>query len=172
MEEWRDIEGYEGLYQVSNIGRIKSLAHVIKANISGGIRCTNEHIKRTNKGWHGYHYVALCKDGVSKTRSVHRIVAIAFIPNENNYPAVNHIDGNKDNNSADNLEWCSNAYNSAHAVKMGLITRAKKVRCVNTGIIYRCSKDAELATGINGRNIRSACSGIYKSAGGYKWEWV
>lgn len=172
IEEWRDIEGYEGLYQVSNTGRVKSLSHKIKANISGGVRYTEEHFKILHKGWHGYIWVALCKEAKSKTFSVHRLVAKAFVPNINDYPAINHIDGNKENNNASNLEWCTNAQNSRHAIEHGLINSAKKVRCVETGKIYRCAKDAAEDFGLDARNIRSACAGTIKTSGGHRWEWA
>lgn len=90
---WKDIPEYKGLYQVSNLGRIKSIPHLIKANKDGGTRFTEEHIKNTSVGWHGYVRVSLCKNGKQKTHSVHRLVAMAFIENPNELPAVNHIDG-------------------------------------------------------------------------------
>lgn len=92
-EIWKDIPEYKGLYQVSNLGRIKSIPHLIKANKDGGTRFTEEHIKNTSVGWHGYVRVSLCKNGKQKTHSVHRLVAMAFIENPNELPAVNHIDG-------------------------------------------------------------------------------
>lgn len=171
-EEWRDVKGYEGLYQVSNKGNVKSIPHLIKANISGGTRITKGKEKKARKGWHGYKTISLCKEGELKTCLLHRLVAEAFVDNPNNLPAVNHIDGDKDNNSCSNLEWCTNADNSRHAVESGLITTAKKVRCIETNTVYRCSKDAEISTGINARNIRSACQGRYKTSGGYHWEYA
>lgn len=98
-EIWKDIEGYEGLYQISNLGKIKSLT---KNCILKPSNC------RKYKG------VNLYKNGITKTKSIHRLVAIAFIPNPNNYPCVNHIDCNKENNNADNLEWCTYKQNNNH----------------------------------------------------------
>lgn len=171
-EIWKDIPEYKGLYQVSNLGRIKSIPHLIKANKEGGTRFTEEHIKNTSVGWHGYVWVSLCKNGKQKTHSVHRLVAMAFIENSNKLPAVNHIDGNKENNTVDNLEWCTNHENQMHASKNGLLPSSKKVICIETRKVYQSSGEAERETGICGRNIRSACSGIYKTAGGYKWKWI
>lgn len=102
IEEWRPIEGYEGLYEVSNMGRIKSLKFD-KEKILSQCRIKN-----------GYLYVALCKNGKMKTYKVHRLVAQAFLENPSNLPCVNHIDENKVNNYVDNLEWCSYKYNSNH----------------------------------------------------------
>lgn len=126
-EIWKDIPDYEGIYQISNKGRIKSIPHVIKANKDGGIRTTEEHMKNTYIGWHGYVWVALCKNGKSKTHSVHRLVALTFIENPNKLPAVNHIDGNKENNSVENLEWCTNHENQMHASKNGLLPKSKRL---------------------------------------------
>lgn len=172
IEIWRDILNYEGLYQVSNLGRIKSIPHLIKANKDGGIRVTEEHMKTTYVGWHGYIWVALCKNEKSKTYSVHRLVATAFIENKNGLPAVNHIDGNKENNVVENLEWCTNSYNQLHASSHGLFKNTKKVKCIETGKEYRNSCEAERKTGISARTIRNVCSGKGNTAGGYKWGWA
>ena len=96
MEEWKDIIGYEGLYQVSNLGRVRRSGKILK----GGYN---------NKG---YHTINLCKKGISKSFFVHRLVAIAFIPNPNNLPIVNHKDENPKNNCIENLEWCTYKYNA------------------------------------------------------------
>lgn len=107
MEEiWKDIPGYEGYYQVSNIGRVRSLDRVKRDGIKmkGVIR--KPHIDAC-----GYHLVALIKDCKVKNTGIHRLVAMAFIPNPDNLPQVNHIDEVRSHNSVDNLEWCSVAYN-------------------------------------------------------------
>lgn len=99
-EIWKDIAGYEGLYQVSNFGRIKSLrSKIILASLSSKS---------------GYCYVGLAKNGMNKQKSVHRLVALAFIPNSENKPEVNHIDGNKHNNTVKNLEWVTKSENMKH----------------------------------------------------------
>lgn len=110
MEEiWKDVEGYEGLYQVSNKGRVKSWikcnAHPYVPRILKG--------RISNKGYYTYHLG-------DKTLKVHRLVANAFVPNPENKPQVNHIDGNKKNNHATNLEWVTNTENAAHAFRTGL----------------------------------------------------
>lgn len=106
-EVWQDIDGYEGLYQVSNHGRIRSLD---RYDSMGRLR--KGAILAINDNGHGYKNISLHKDGKTKTFYVHRLVALAFIPNENNLPQINHVDENRDNNHADNLEWCTNEYNS------------------------------------------------------------
>lgn len=111
MEEmWKDIKGYEGLYQVSNLGRVKNI-------LKNKIKYT-----RLNKG---YVIIDLYKDGIRKTYQVHRLVAIAFIKNPNNYKEVNHISGIKTCNCIQNLEWCNRSMNMIHAHKMGLYHKKK-----------------------------------------------
>lgn len=169
-EEWRDIPGYEGLYQASSFGRIRSVPHQIKANKDGGTRYTCASIKKSAQGWHGYMWVSLCKDGKSKTHSIHKLVATTFIKNPDNLPAINHIDAEKTNNHIANLEWVSVKENQLHASQMGLL--GKPVICIETGTYFLNSRHAERQLGICSRNIRSACSGKVKSAGGYHWKWA
>lgn len=112
MEEiWKDIKGFEGLYQVSNLGRVKSLKKDI--------------IMKPSKHREGYLYYILRKQG-RKTFKAHRLVAITFIPNPESKPEVNHKDGNKKNNSADNLEWLTRSENAIHAKENNLIPRGNK----------------------------------------------
>ena len=123
VETWKDIKGYEGLYQISNLGRIKSLRKKIKNNGAFGKRkiiTKNEKIVSSYKNKDGYSVVQLYKNNKRKLKLVHRLVAEAFIPNPNNYPYVNHKDGNKANNCVDNLEWCNNSMNQLHAFSKGL----------------------------------------------------
>lgn len=110
MEEWMDIEGYEGLYQVSNEGRVKSLQREIVYK-DGRKKILEEKILRNILSDLGYYHVMLSKDGVPKRYKVHRLVAKAFIPNPNNLPIINHKDENPKNNVVDNLEWCTQGYN-------------------------------------------------------------
>lgn len=172
MEIWKDIQGYEGLYQVSNLGKIKSLDRIIKANKDGGKRLAKGELKTLQKGWHGYLWVALCKNGKSKTYSVHRLVALAFIENKENMPQVNHIDGNKENNSVGNLEWCDDAKNIRHALYNGLVKNAKSVRCIETGEVFVSSGEAQRLLGVSGRTIRNVCSGKGSTAGRFHWEFA
>ena len=104
-ECWKDIKGYEGIYQVSNTGKIKSLKRTYKNRIC------KEKIKTPVITPKGYYRVGLCKEGKTKFYYIHRLVAQTFLPNENNLPQVNHKDENKLNNCINNLEWCDNEYN-------------------------------------------------------------
>lgn len=112
-EIWKDIKGYEGLYQVSNFGRIRSLDRWRNSG-TGGYFQTGK-ILKTKEDVNGYLRVSLLKNGKYQKMNVHRLIAIAFIPNENNFPIINHKDGNKLNNNISNLEWCTYSYNSKHA---------------------------------------------------------
>ena len=125
MEEvWKDIPEYEGLYQVSNLGNVKSLNRGVLQN--GSIRLLKGVILKKNKHRKGYQYIYLCKNGKTKFWLVHRLVAFVFIENTNKKPCVNHIDGNKINNKIENLEWCTHKENTQHALNLKLIDVSKK----------------------------------------------
>lgn len=114
-EEWRDIKGYEGIYQVSNIGRVKSLCRL--REYKGGRIC---HLKgkmiTPSPDRYGYLHLCLSKNNIVKTFRVHMLVANAFIPNPNKKCEINHIDGNKVNNCVQNLEWCTQKENVHHSI--------------------------------------------------------
>lgn len=128
-EQWKDIVGYEGLYQISNFGRVKSICRLVNTKSKG--KETKRHIyekilKNCINGC-GYEYVCLSKKGKTKKHRIHRLVGEYFIPNPFNKPQLNHIDGNKLNNNINNLEWCNNSENMQHAVKMGLWRNPKLI---------------------------------------------
>ncbi len=159
-EIWKDIKGYEGLYWVSNLGRIKSKQKILKP-IKG------EYLK-----------VGLSKEGIQKTVTVHRLVASAFILNPNNYNYVNHIDENKYNNISSNLEWCTNKYNVNYGKRNEKVSKnQRKYRIIQkdkTGkIIKVCDSiwDLTHSTSYRKDNISCCCRGKYKYAYGYKWEY-
>lgn len=130
-EEWRDIKGYEGYYQVSNMGRVKSLERKIKRS-----RCGDATIKsKILKLWDTkdyYPYAHLCVCNKRKLIKIHRVIAETFIPNPENKPCINHINGKKNDNRVENLEWCTYSENNFHAFRMGLNNNAKGEMSVNS----------------------------------------
>ena len=169
IEEWRDIDGYDGLYKVSNLGNVYSLK-------------TNKVLK-TPVGKRGYPNLNLLKDGKQKLFVVHRLVAKAFIPNPENKQQVNHIDGDKTNNRVDNLEWATSRENMLHARRTGLHTSdgdKTVVQMLNGQEIarYKSASEASRKTGIGRANISNVCRGYHwngrhcKSAGGYEWKYA
>lgn len=118
QEIWKNIKEYEGYYQISNLGRVKSLSR----NVNGphGTRRIKEKIRSNNKLSHGYEIIILSKFGEKKVFSIHRLVAEHFIPNPEDKPAVDHINGIKHDNRAENLEWLTHHENMEHAIKNGM----------------------------------------------------
>lgn len=168
-EIWKDIEGYEGLYQVSNMGRVKSLERIVKRD-KGRWGTPTPYVKRemimTPMVCSGYHYVYLCNEGVNKKFAVHRLVASAFLPNPDNFPNVNHKNEIKTDNRLENLEWCTTRYNLNYGThnkrvsetlkKNGSVAgknnpRARKVIC--EGVVYDCIKNCGEKYGINGCSL-------------------
>lgn len=148
MEQWKDVLGYEGIYQVSSAGNIKRLPIILHSRFYKEKLLTICHNTGT-----GYDFVCLRKNDYDKNFSVHRLVAQAFIPNPNNYSEVNHIDGNKQNNSVDNLEWCTRSENLKHALDIGLIKNQCKicrkvtVKCGEKIVTFDTMKDCAVFFG-------------------------
>lgn len=127
-EIWKDIEGYEGLYQVSNLGNVKRLGGVVMMK-DGRTKTVKERVLKQSLAGRGYPFVGLCKDNEVKQEYTHKLVSKAFIPNPDNLPEVNHIDEDKTNNRVDNLEWCTRLYNLTYNdrhKKVGLKQIGKK----------------------------------------------
>lgn len=168
MEIFKDIKGYEGLYQVSNMGNVKSL------NKRKG------RILKPQKDSDGYLQVNLYKQGKLKHHKIHRLVAQAFIDNPNNYEEVNHRDEDKTNNNVTNLEWCTRLYNHNYGTINQRIAESninhpktsKQVLCVETGLIYPSTMEVQRQFGFRNVHISSACNGKLKKAYGYTWRYV
>ena len=162
-EIWKDVVGYEGLYKVSNKGKVFSVERIsLQGRKIGG-----QSLKPARSKY-GYLWVILCKNGKTKAKYIHRLVAQAFIPNPNNFPQVNHIDEVKDNNNVKNLEWCTSKYNANHGTRneRSAKTQSKKVKAINveTGevITFNSAKEAG-GEGYGKGEVSKACRGIYKS---------
>ena len=172
-EEWRAIKDYEGLYEVSNLGRVRSL------NYNGTKRV--QLLKPQDQG-QGYLQVQLRKNKKRRSYRVHRLVAEAFIPNPNNLPCINHIDQNRSNNRVDNLEWCSYEYNNnygSHNEKIsnanskalkGNQNGAKKVICVELDKEFNSMTKAAKFIGCKQPNITAAIK-RNGTCGGYHWKY-
>ena len=165
-EEWRDIKGYEGLYQVSNFGRVKSLNYA---------RQHYEKEKALQTKPNGYVKVDLRHCGELSSRNVHRLVAEAFIPNPEGKTDVNHINGNKLDNRVENLEWCTRAENMLHCKEKLHKIAGKKPRpiiCLETGVEYCTMHEAARSTGIPLSSISNNLRDQLKYAGGYHWKYL
>lgn len=173
MEEiWKDIEGYENLYMVSSLGRVKSLNY----NHTG-----KEKILKYGKRPNGYLITTLMKNGIRKDIYIHRLVAQTFIPNPDNKPCVDHIDTNFLNNKAENLRWCTQKENVNNPLSIEKIKgknnyKAKPILqfTLNGEFVRRwdCIMDASRELGCSYGNISSCCRGSRNKSYGYKWGYV
>lgn len=174
MEIFKKIKGFEGLYEISNLGNIKSLVN----------RYSKVNILKYGISNSGYATITLCKNKKKYTKTIHRIMAETFF----GYSTlqVNHKDGNKLNNNILNLEYVTKSENTRHAIKAGLfkpnyekiaIIKRKKVKQINPITneiinIFTSAHEASRITKINRGNISSTCRGIYETSGGYKWKYL
>ena len=164
-EIWKDIEGYEGLYQVSNLGRVKNIK---RSRLLKPCPDTN-----------GYLRVDLFKNSKMSHKRVHRLVAKAFIPNPNNHPVVNHKDADKSNNDVSNLEWCTMKYNNSYGTRLERISLAERVNLVNckpvrnliTGEEFNSIKETAQRYGISTKHVRRIIQGKVKKTK-YKFEYI
>lgn len=166
-EIWRPIPNYEGLYSISNQGRVQDrYGRILKQT------------PQEASPYNGTRYllVSLKKEGKVKGYLVHRLVALTFLPNPNNYPIINHKNERRDDNRVENLEWCTHKYNSNYGTlsdrkKNGeyVSSMKKPVLCVETGIVYESVREARRQTKCN--NINKALTGEQKRSGGFHWQY-
>ena len=186
IEVWKDVLGFEGLYQISNFGNVKSLERYVFIPAYGGqFRHLDEIILSKMVGSMGYYKVVLCNGSKSKQVNIHRLIAIAFIPNPNNYPQVNHMDGDKQNNSINNLEWCTSKHNIRHSWAIGLSKAYWKDKGgegnplnikvyqydLNNNLIaeFYSFKEASIKTNVPRSSISRCVSGHIKHANNFIW---
>jgi len=190
MEEiWKDIENYEGLYQISNLGRVKSMSRYMN-NSFGGKSLLKERFMKLNPNSDGYENVRIHKNCNGETFKIHKLVASHFIDNPLGRNEVNHKNGIKNDNRVSNLEWCTHSENIRHAYSKlnrngsmkGIMGKHNK----KSKLIYQLdmdgnvinkfygTKEAQRETGIWGSKISAVCRGdkYYKTAGGYKWKFA
>lgn len=162
MEIWKDIVGYEGIYQISNFGRVKSLKG-------------NEKFLKPRKNKLGYLLVALCKSGKRKESYIHRLVAMMFIKNPLNKPYINHIDCNPSNNNMNNLEWCTAKENMEYASKLERMHNTPLI-AINliTGeqTYFNSQNEAGRQLNLDRRNICSVLKGRLKKTGNYFFKYA
>lgn len=186
MEIWKDIKNYEGLYQVSNLGRVKSLDRKVKTGIKyNDYKIAKGKILKLNQKRNGYLTVDLSKENKVKTITVHRLVALNFIPNPKNKEEINHINCKKYDNRVENLEWVTSEENKEHAKlnKLYYNPKRKQVRCKQTNTTFESSYNAgewlnnnkfknSKNTAVIANKIRMCCNNKQKVAYGYTWEFV
>lgn len=176
-EEWRDIVGYEGLYQVSNLGRVKSMPRLHR--YAHGEYLSKKKILSPRKVGKDREYlsVVLYNGKGKKQYKIHRLVAEAFVPNPQKHKEINHIDENKGNNVASNLEWCSRSYNVNYGQRIAKQSRHLFRRVIafdlNDNFIgeFESIVSASRFAGVSASGIGRACSNVAKTAGGYKWRY-
>lgn len=164
MEHWKPIAGYEELYEVSDLGRVRSLkvGRCLKPQLAGL----------------GYKKVELYRTGKKKSVFVHRLVAKAFVPNPSKFLEVNHIDEDKSNNAASNLEWCSRKYNINYGTCLARRANAQSIpvnqydKSGNLIQTFKSLYDADKLLGVSYTSICKCCRGKLKSAGGYVWRYA
>ena len=176
-EIWKDIEGYEGYYQISNLGRVKSCGRVLKWK-NGGIRVIKEKLLFVNIRPNKYPLVTLCKNCIEVSYNIHRLIGEHFIPNPNNYPVVRHLNDIRTDFRIENLAWGTYLDNMKdafknnkriptdaqrnHCRKLGLKSN-RIVLCTETGIFYNSIKEASIAIDINYNTLYGNLSGYYKN---------
>lgn len=185
MEEiWKAVPNYEGMYEVSSKGRVRSIDRILQT--ARGLIYKKGNVMHPNVNNSGYYYVCLCGKQKHWYAKVHRLVAMAFIPNPNNFPEVNHKDGNKLNCSVENLEWCTHSDNHKHSYKMGLsklsiAQKAKQKRLLQLDpVTEEVIKVWESVSDANmyfyGKKYNSSIyrciHGEYHTASGFKWKYA
>ena len=175
-EEWRPIKGYEGLYEVSSVGRVKRLGRKTVTS-SGKVRYLKETIRKPQKDIKGYLNLRLSNNGTYKFCRIHRLVAEAFIPNPNNKPQVNHINEDRADNRVDNLEWVTCTENNNHGSRNEKIAKIQRKPVEgmslkdNSILKYKQLKDTKL-DGFNHLMVSRCCRGIQYKHRGYIWRFI
>jgi len=181
-EEWRDIKGYEGLYQVSNIGRVKSLERTVPRK-NGRRQTIRERILKPSTDRDGYLRVVLCNsNGNRKTFKVHRLACEAFHENPEDKPCVNHIDEKKTNNTVSNLEWCTVKENINHGTHNERVSKAvakalskpvgQYTRDGELIKVWQSAREVERQLGFDPSSISKVALGKQKTAYGYVWKYI
>ena len=170
-EIWKDYKNYEGLYQVSNLGRMRSLDRWVNSK-NGSMQFRKGRILKLGNNKQGYLSVNLCKNNKIKTYLVHRIIAEVFLPNPDNLPQVNHKDEDKTNNSVDNLEWCTQSYNINYGTRTEKCSKKVYQYTIDNILIKKWNSIAECErNGFKHSLIIYCCQGKRKTHKGFKWSY-
>lgn len=175
-EVWKDIEGYENLYQVSNFGRIHSLDRFVPRK-TGTVQKVHGRILKLIEDKDGYLQVSLWKENKMKKAKVHRLVGEAFIPNPNNLSEINHINEMKNDNTVSNLEWCTRKENINHGTRTEQAAKAKRRPVIGINLdtgnknTFKSMRKT-IKFGFHPSAIRKVCMGEQESHKGYSWEFV
>lgn len=185
MEQWKSIPGYEGFYEASSEGRIRSVPHIVSCYGKGGTKMADGRILKPYDSTPGYLIVTLSRDGEKTKRQVHRLIAMTFLGGDHPELQVNHKNLNKHDNRVSNLEWATQSENIKHAYKEGAMPRdvwRKKMRCVETGQIFDSSYNAAEWVNENYKqysgNVKNMSTNIRKASAtgwkmyGFHWEHV
>lgn len=180
QEVWKDISGFEGHYAVSNYGRVKSLERTLPHKRHGRWTIKERILRPGLSGSKGSQYLAVALhvgEGKFELKKIHRLVAEAFVPAEDGKNVVNHIDGDRTNNHADNLEWCTDLENTHHAWERGLCEGVGKYQCravINIDTVERFESIVSAARkyGVTAKAIRQACTGRCKRSCGFRWKFA
>lgn len=178
-EIWKDIKNYEGFYQISNLGNVRSLDRIKKSKIKNNnyTKSNGKIIKKTVLNT-GYEQVHLSKYGISKKKQVHRLVAEAFLKNPNNYKEINHKDENPLNNCVNNIEWCDRKYNINYGTRtqraMKKLSKKINMYDLNNNFIreFNGINEASRLMNISANTICLCCQGKRNKAGNYIWKYV
>lgn len=181
-EIWKNIPNYIGYYQISNFGRVKSLTRKVKSSRSKiEYRTVNERIIKSRIDKYGYETVILRKENTDKHFTIHRLIAICFIPNPENLPSINHIDENKLNNTVENLEWCTVKYNNSYNNRQEKINLSLREKVKGKEILqfdsewnllqeFKSLRDMQRQTGFSRIQVKRVCNGLQEQSYGYFWK--
>ena len=171
VEVWKDIRDYEGLYQASNLGRMRSLDRWVSSK-NGSMQFIKGRILKLLNHNQGYLSVGLCKNNKVKTSLVHRIIAETFLPNSDNLPCVNHKDEDKTNNNVNNLEWCNSEYNNAYGTRTERCCKPVLQYTIDGKFVreWPSAMDAERNGGFSSECIYKCCKGKIKKHQGCIWR--
>lgn len=183
-DDWKDISGYEGIYQITKYGDIRSLDRIVSCRVKQkSLKMMQYGCKiSTSQGKDGYEHVSLSKNGKPSLFSVHRLVANTYLPNPENLPQVNHIDCNKQNNDVSNLEWCTQSHNMKHAHESGLwspkqcgvasaIKCGTRILCVTTGDSFLSINSAAKYFNMDYNSVKESAD-LHRPRKGYQFEYI